>query len=336
MSLGQNIGIDLGTASALLYIKGRGVVLNEPSVVAIDKNTKRVYGVGFSAQEMIGRTPGNIVAVRPLHEGVISDYKATEKMLSFFMHKTIKNSIFKPHVLICVPCGVTEVLEKAVIDAAILAGAKTAELIEEPIAAAIGAGLDIGKPYGNMVIDVGGGTCDIAVISLGGIVVGDSIKTAGNVFDDAIIKSIRKNHKVIIGERTAEILKKNIGGVIERDIPTEAEIKGRCQLTGLPKSVIVTSEEITKALLVPAGCILDSVCSVLERTPPELVGDISTGGITMTGGGSLLYGLDLLLQERIGIPVRVAEDPISCVVIGTGKVLEARDKYPNITAARLS
>ncbi len=336
MSLGQSIGIDLGTASALLYIKSKGIVLNEPSVVAIDKNTKRVTGAGNEANEMIGRTPGNIVAVRPLRDGVISDYRATEKMLSYFMRKAIKNSLFKPHVLICVPCGVTEVLEKAVIDAAILAGAKTAELIEEPIAAAIGAGLDISKPYGNMVIDVGGGTCDIAVISLGGIVVGDSIKTAGDAFDDAIIKSLRKNHKVIIGERTAETLKRSIGGVIEREIPLETEIKGRCQMTGLPKSVLLTSDELTKALLVPAGYILDSVCSVLERTPPELVGDISTGGITMTGGGSLLYGLDVLIQERTGIPVHVAEDAVSCVVIGTGKVLEAREKYPNITGVRLS
>jgi rod shape-determining protein MreB len=336
VGFGQSIGIDLGTASALLYIKGRGVVLNEPSVVAIDKNTKQVHGVGRAAQEMIGRTPGNIVAVRPLRDGVISDYKATEKMLSYFMQRAIKKSVFKPHVLICVPCGITEVLEKAVVDAAILAGAKTAELIEEPIAAAIGAGLDISKPFGNMIIDVGGGTCDIAVISLGGIVVGESIKTAGDAFDDAIIKSIRKNHKVIIGERTAENLKKTIAGVIDRENPLETEVKGRCQMNGLPRSVRITSEELTKALLVPCGYILDSVCSVLERTPPELVGDISTGGITMTGGGSLLYGLDMLISERTGLPVHVAKDAVSCVVKGTGKVLEAREKYPNITGVRLS
>lgn len=323
---GQDIGIDLGTASVLVYIKGKGIVLREPSVVAIDRNTNKILAVGEEARMMLGRTPGNIVAIRPLREGVISDYDVTEKMLRYFIDKAIgRRRIFKPRMVVCVPSGVTEVEKRAVIDAANNAGARSTKLIEEPIAAAIGAGLDIAKASGNMVIDIGGGTTDIAVISLGGIVVSTSIKVAGDKFDEAIVRYMRKKHNIMVGERTAEELKINVGTAFPRDDQLKVEVRGRNLISGLPKTIEVTSDEMLEALSEPVSAIADAVHSVLERTPPELSADISDRGIVMTGGGSLLNGLDKLISKRTGIPVYVAQDAISCVAIGTGKALEHID-----------
>jgi len=322
---GQDIGIDLGTASVLVYVKGKGIVLNEPSVVALDRTTNKVTKVGEEAQRMLGRTPGNIVAIRPLRDGVISDYEITEKMLKHFLKKVCGKRIFKPRVVVCVPSGVTEVEERAVIDAAEQAGASKAKLIEEPIAAAIGAGVDISKPYGTMIVDVGGGTTDVAVISLGGIVVSNSIKVAGDKFDEAIVRYVRKKHNIMIGERTAEILKTQIGCVYPRPEVLSMEIRGRSLLSGLPETVVITSTELMEALAETVGYIVEATHNVLERTPPELVGDISDRGIILTGGGSLIYGLDQLLSKELGINVRIADDPISCVAIGTGKALEHFD-----------
>lgn len=323
---GQDLGIDLGTASVLVYIKGKGIVLNEPSVVAIDRNNNKILAVGEEARLMLGRTPGHIVAVRPLRDGVISDYNVTEKMLRYFIDKAIgKKKIFKPRMVVCVPSGVTEVEKRAVIDAANQAGARTTRLIEEPIAAAIGAGLDISKASGNMIIDIGGGTSDIAVISLGGIVVSSSIKVAGDKFDEAIVRYMRKKHNVMVGERTAEELKIKVGTAYPRDEEVTIEVRGRNLISGLPKTMEVTSQEMLEALTEPVAAIADAVHSVLERTPPELAADVSDRGIVMTGGGSLLYGLDMLISKRTGIPVYIAEDPVSCVAMGTGKALENID-----------
>ena len=322
----QDIGIDLGTASVLVYIKGKGVVLKEPSVVAIDRNNNRILAVGEDARLMLGRTPGNIVAIRPLREGVISDYDVTEKMLRYFIDKAVgRRRIFKPRMVVCVPSGVTEVEKRAVIDAANNAGARSTRLIEEPIAAAIGAGLDIAKASGNMVIDIGGGTTDIAVISLGGIVVSTSIKVAGDKFDEAIVRHMRKKHNIMIGERTAEELKMNVGTAYARDEMVKMEVRGRNLISGLPKTIEVNSEEMLEALSETVSAIADAVHSVLERTPPELSADISDRGIVMTGGGSLLNGLDKLISKRTSIPVYVAQDAISCVALGTGKALEHID-----------
>jgi len=323
--LGQDIGIDLGTASVLVYIKGKGIVLKEPSVVAIDKNTNKLLAVGEEARRMLGRTPGNIVAIRPLRDGVISDYDITEKMLKHFIGKVCGNKafrFFKPRIVVCVPSGVTEVEKRAVREAAMQAGARKTYLIEEPIAAAIGAGIDISKACGSMVIDVGGGTTDIAVISLGGIVVSASIKVAGDKFDEAISRYMRKKHNIMIGERTAEELKINIGTVYPRVQEVSMEIRGRNLISGLPKTITVTSSEIMEALEEPVSSIVEVVHSVLERTPPELASDISDRGIVMTGGGSLIYGFDKLIQENTGINVVIADDAVSCVALGTGKALE--------------
>jgi rod shape-determining protein MreB and related proteins len=320
---GQDIGIDLGTASVLVYIKGKGIVLQEPSVVAIDRNTNKILAVGEEARLMLGRTPGNIVAIRPLREGVISDYEVTEKMLRYFIDKAVgRRRLFKPRMIVCVPSGCTEVEKRAVKDAANNAGARNTQLIEEPIAAAIGAGLDITKASGNMVIDIGGGTSDIAVISLGGIVVSTSIKVAGDKFDEAIVRYMRKKHNVMIGERTAEELKINIGTAFPRDEQVKMDVRGRNLISGLPKTIEISSEEMLEALAEPVSAIADAVHSVLERTPPELSADISDRGIVMTGGGSLLYGLDKLISKRTNIPVYIAEDAVSCVAIGTGKSLD--------------
>lgn len=319
---GYDIGIDLGTASVLIYIKGKGIVLREPSVVAIDKNTGKVLRVGVEAQEMLGRTPGNIVAIRPLREGVISDYETTEKMLKYFLKKVCGKMIFKPRVVVCIPSSITEVEDRAVRDAARNAGARYVDLIEEPMAAAIGAGIDVAKPCGNMVVDIGGGTADIAVISFGDVVESASIKIAGDKFDDAIVKYIRKKYNVLIGDRTAEDIKIKIGCMIPREESVNIDVKGRCLLTGLPKVVTVNSEEALEALHEPGLLIAEAIHSVLERTPPELVGDISVNGIYMTGGGSLIYGFDKLIADKIGIDVRVAEDAVCCVAKGTGAALE--------------
>lgn len=320
--LGEDIGIDLGTASVLVYIKNKGIVLREPSVVAIDRDTNRVLAVGEEARSMLGRTPGNIVAIRPLRDGVISDYDVTEKMLKHFIQKVCGRRIFKPRIIICVPSGVTEVEERAVKEAATQAGARKACLIEEPIAAAIGAGVDISRACGNMVVDIGGGTTDIAVISLGGTVVSSSIKVAGDKFDAAIVRHVRKKHNMMIGERTAEEMKIVIGSAYPRETEIVMDIRGRNLVSGLPKTVEVSSTEMLEALEEPVSDIVDATLSVLEKTPPELVADISDRGILLTGGGGLLYGLDKLLKEKTGIDVKVAPDAISCVAIGTGKALD--------------
>lgn len=322
---GQDIGIDLGTATVIAYIKGKGIVLREPSVVAVNNVTGEVLAVGHEARRMLGRTPGNIVAIRPLREGVISDYTVTEKMLKYFIGKIGGRFLFAPRIMICIPSQVTEVEKKAVIDAASNAGARKVYLIEEPIAAAIGAGIDISKPCGNMIVDIGGGTTDIAVISLGGSVVSSSIKVAGDKFDEYIVKYIKKRHNVMIGERTAEELKQQIGCVFPKIQDMEMDVRGRDLITGLPKTITIYSSEMMEALEEPAMLIIDAVHSVLERTPPELAADISDKGIYMTGGGCLIDGLDRLLQEKTGINVMIAEDAISCVAKGTGKALDNLD-----------
>ena len=322
---GQDIGIDLGTATVIAYVKGKGIVLREPSVVAVDNNTGNVLAVGKEARRMLGRTPGNIVATRPLREGVISNYTVTEKMLKYFINKVCGKFIFAPRIMICIPSQVTEVEKKAVIDAASQAGARKVYLIEEPIAAAIGAGIDISKPCGNMVVDIGGGTTDIAIISLGGSVVSTSLKVAGDKFDEAIVKYIKKKHNIIIGERTAEDLKVNIGCVFPKIQDAEMDVRGRNLSTGLPVTVTIHSSEMLEALMEPALAIIDAVHSVLEKTPPELAADISDKGIYMTGGGCLVDGLDKLLQEKTGINVMIAEDAVSCVALGTGKALDNLD-----------
>ena len=322
---GQDIGIDLGTATVIAYVKGKGIVLREPSVVAVDSNTGEVLAVGKEARRMLGRTPGNIVATRPLREGVISNYTVTEKMLKYFINKVCGRFVFAPRIMICIPSRVTEVEKKAVIDAATQAGARKVYLIEEPIAAAIGAGIDISKPCGNMVVDIGGGTTDIAVISLGGSVTSTSLKVAGDKFDEYIIKYIKKKHNIIIGERTAEDLKVNIGCVYPKMQHVEMDIRGRDLIDGLPKTITIHSSEMLEAMIEPALMIVDAVHSVLEKTPPELAADISDRGIYMTGGGCLVDGLDKLLQEKTGINVMIAQDTVSCVALGTGKALDNLD-----------
>ena len=322
---GQDIGIDLGTATVIAYAKGKGIVLREPSVVAVDNNTGEVLAVGKEARRMLGRTPGNIVATRPLRDGVISNYTVTEKMLKYFINRVCGNFIFAPRIMICIPSQVTEVEKKAVIDAASQAGARKVYLIEEPIAAAIGAGIDISKPCGNMVVDLGGGTTDIAVISLGGSVVSTSIKVAGDKFDEAIVRYIKKKYNTIIGERTAEDLKINIGCVYPKIQDMEMDIRGRDLATGLPKTITVRSSEMLEALIEPAMQVVDAVHSVLEKTPPELAADISDRGVYMTGGGCLIDGLDKLLQEQLGLNVMIAQDAVSCVALGTGKALDNLD-----------
>ena len=327
MGFASEVGIDLGTANVLVYIKGKGIVLNEPSVVAINNDTDEILAVGEEARQMLGRTPANIVAVRPLRDGVISDYDITERMLKYFIRKTCgAGRLFKPKIMVCVPSGVTEVEKRAVKEAATQAGGRDVYLMEEPVAAAIGAGIDISRPDGVMVIDIGGGTTDIAVISLGGIVASTSVKMAGDKFDEAIIKYMRKAHKLYIGERTAEELKLTIGTAYPREETVSKECRGRDLVTGLPKSVDVTSEEMMDALEEPLYAITEAVHNVLERTPPELAADISNSGIIITGGGALLYGIDKRIEERTGIKVIVAEDPKSCVAIGTGKALDELDR----------
>ena len=326
MGFANEVGIDLGTANVLVYIKGKGIVLSEPSVVAINNDTDEILAVGEEARQMLGRTPSNIVAIRPLRDGVVSDYDITERMLKYFIRKTCGNGgFFKPRIMVCVPSGVTEVEKRAVREAAEQAGGKDVFLMEEPVAAAIGAGLDISKPDGIMVIDIGGGTTDIAVISLGGIVASSSVKMAGDKFDEAIVKYMRKAHKLYIGERTAEELKVTIGTAFPREETITRECRGRDLVTGLPKSVDVTSEEIMDALEEPLHEICEAVHNVLERTPPELAADISNSGIVVTGGGALMYGIDRRIEDRTGIKVIIAEDPKSCVAVGTGKALNELD-----------
>ena len=322
MLFSKDIGIDLGTASVLVYVKGKGIVINEPSVVAIDKQTGKMIKVGRAAQQMQGRTPENILAIRPLRDGVISQYEVTLQMIKYFIQKACGGFVFQPRVMICIPSGITEVEERAVIDAATAAGARTAHLIEEPVAAAIGAGIDISAPNGNMIVDIGGGTTDIAIISLGDIVVSDSIKVAGDKFDEAIVRYVRRRYNLLIGERTAEAIKINIGYVFPHNEPQYMEVKGRSLDTGLPAKITMSSLEMLEALADPISSILDAICGVIERTPEELSGDILKNGIVMTGGGSLLRGLDRLIAHVTKCPTRIAKNPIQCVAIGTGRSLD--------------
>ena len=320
----SDIGIDLGTASILVYVKGKGVVLKEPSVVAYDRDTEQIMAIGEEARLMLGRTPGNIVAVRPLRQGVISDYKTTEKMLKYFIQKAVGKSFFgrRPRISVCVPSGVTDVEKRAVEDATYQAGARDVYIIGEPVPAAIGAGIDISRPCGNMIVDIGGGTSDIAVISLDGVVVSSSIKVAGDDFDDAIVRFMRKRHNLLIGERSAEEIKINIGTCYKRPENISMDIRGRNLVTGLPKTVTVSSDETEEALREVTSQIVDAVHSVLERTPPELAADIADRGIVLTGGGALLHGLEDLIEENTGITTMTAEEPLTAVAIGTGKYIE--------------
>lgn len=322
----KEIGIDLGTANTLVYLKGKGIILREPSVVAVNNQTGQVLAVGIEAKQMIGRTPGNITAIRPLKDGVIADFETTQGMLKYFIRKAMGNNPFaKPRVVICVPSGVTEVEKRAVIDSAMSAGAKEAYLIEEPMASAIGAGMPVAEPSGSMVVDIGGGTSEVAVISLGGVVVSRSLRIAGDEFDDSIIHYIKKEYNLMIGERTAEAIKLKIGSAHALEKEETYNVSGRDLVTGLPKEITVTSQEIREALREPINAVVDSIKLTLEKTPPELASDIMERGIMLAGGGALLKGFDKLISDETGIPVFIAEQPIDCVVLGTGKVLEELD-----------
>ncbi|MCD7861916.1 MAG: rod shape-determining protein [Lachnospiraceae bacterium] len=320
----SDIGIDLGTASILVYISGKGVVLKEPSVVAFDRDTNTIRAIGENARLMLGRTPGNIVAVRPLRQGVISDYQVTERMMEHFIRKAIgKRTFRKPRIAVCVPSGVTEVEKKAVEDATYQAGAREVYIIEEPIAAAIGAGIDIARPCGNLIVDIGGGTSDIAVISLGNTVVSTSIKVAGDDFDEALVRYLRKKHNLLVGDRSAEDLKIRIGTCWRSGEEEFMDVRGRDLVTGLPKTISVSSFETEEALRDTVNQIVETIHSVLEKTPPELAADISDRGIVLTGGGAMLRGLEDLIYDRTGINTMTAEDPMTCVAVGTGKYVES-------------
>lgn len=322
-SFSKEIGIDLGTANTLVYIKGKGIVKREPSVVAVDMKNDMVLAVGAEAKNMIGRTPGSIVAVRPLKDGVIADFDITASMLKYFITSTVKSMFFsKPKVVICIPSGVTEVEKRAVEDAAKQAGAGIVDLIEEPMAAAIGAGLPVSEPTGSMVVDIGGGTSEVAVISLGDIVTATSERVAGDKLDEAIISYVKRKYNLLIGERTAEDIKLTIGSAVPYEDEGEMSIKGRNLMDGLPKNITITSEEIREALADPLRCIINAVKTTLENTPPELSADIIDHGITLTGGGALLRGIDTLISENTHMPVYIAERPLDCVVDGTGKCLD--------------
>lgn len=321
--MSTSVGIDLGTANILVYVKGKGIVLREPSVVTVDRDTNSVLAIGEEAREMIGRTPGNIVAIRPLRDGVIADYDMTESMIRHFLEKVVGRSLFfRPHVMICIPTGVTVVEKRAVQEAAEQAGAKKTELIEEPIAAALGAGIDISEAVGSMVVDIGGGTCDVAVISLGGIVCGDSIRIAGNKFDNDISAYIKSKYNLMIGERTSENIKTEIGAAFAGARNLNMDVRGRDVVSGLPKNINISTDEVATALNESVSNIVLCVKKVLEGTPPELAADIMDRGIVLTGGGAMLYGLDQLIQRETDIPTVVADDPLSCVALGTGKALE--------------
>lgn len=322
-SIGRDMAVDLGTANTLVHVKGRGIVLSEPSVVAIEKNSRTVLAVGVEAKRMLGRTPGSIVAIRPMKDGVIADFDVTESMLRYFIQKVHKRRFaVKPRVVVCVPSGVTEVEKRAVFEATIQAGARAAYLIEEPMAAAIGAGLPIQDATGNMIVDIGGGTTEVAVISLGGIVTSQSIRVGGDEFDEAVIAYIKREYNVIIGERTSEEIKMEIGSAYPLEQEEDAEIRGRDLLTGLPKTIILSSEEIRNAIEEPLAAIVQAVKATLEKTPPELSSDIMDKGIVLAGGGSLLRRLDERLKQETGMSIHIAEDPLSCVCLGSGKALD--------------
>lgn len=330
----KDLGIDLGTANTLVYVKGKGIVVNEPSVVAINMETKEVLAVGNDAKEMIGRTPGSIVAIRPMKDGVIADFATTQAMLKYFIGKAYARSFLgpKPRVIVCVPSGVTEVEKRAVIEATIAAGAKDkdAYLIEEPMAASIGAGLPVEEPTGNMIVDIGGGTSEVAVISLGGIVTSTSLRVAGDEMDSCIVNFIKKEFNLAIGDRTAEEIKINIGCAFPKEENEQLAIRGRDLISGLPKTITITSEQILGALHEPIYSIIDTIKQTLEATPPELAADIMESGITLSGGGALLSGLGTLIYQETGMPVNVANEPLSCVVLGTGKVLENVDTLKTV------
>ncbi len=317
----KDIGIDLGTATVLVYVEDRGIVINEPSVVAVDTAEDKIIKVGKAAQDMIGRTPDHIKTIRPLKNGVVAQYEVTLRMLQYFIRKACGDMIFRPRVMISIPGGVSDVEKRAVMDAALEAGARTVRLIEEPLAAAIGSGVRVNEPEGHLIVDIGGGTTDIAVVSLGGIVVSESVRVAGDQFDEAIVEYIRKKYQVHIGDRTAEQIKIRIGAVYEHKNAKLMKVRGRCMKEGLPKEVTISSKEMLEAMMEPISGIIEAICRVVEKTPPELVPDIMNNGIIMTGGGCLLAGLDLLITDVTGIKAHVAKDPISCVVKGTGKSL---------------
>ena len=327
----KDMGIDLGTANTLVYIKGQGIVVREPSVVAIRDDSKEVLAVGEEAKRMIGRTPGNIVAIRPMKDGVIADFDVTQSMLSYFIQKAAaKKGVVSPRIAICVPFGVTEVEKRAIEEAARTAGAKDAFLIEEPMAAAIGAGLRIEEPEGNMVVDIGGGTSEIAIISLGGIVTAKSIRLGGDELDEAIVNYVKKEYSLAIGERTAEDVKIRIGSAYKEGEEMEMEIRGRDLISGLPKTMTISSSEVREALRESVNAIIDGIKSTLEKTPPELASDIMENGIMLTGGGALLKGLDKLVKEETGMPVKIAENPLDCVAIGTGKSVEDAEIFEKV------
>jgi rod shape-determining protein MreB len=328
----KDMGIDLGTANCMVHVKGKGIVLKEPSVVAIQKDTNKVLAVGTEAKQMIGRTPGNIIAIRPMKDGVIADFDITQAMLKHFMNKALRKSstLLRPRVVIGLPSGVTAVEKRAVKEAAIQAGAGEAFLIEEPMAAAIGAGLPVEEPTGNMIADIGGGTTDVAVISLGGIVTSRSIRIGGDEMDEAIIHHIKRTYNLMIGERTAEDIKIQIGTAYPLAKTETYDVRGRDLVTGLPKTLNITSDEVYKALSEPVSAILDAIKITLEKTPPELASDIMDRGIVMAGGGALLRGLDRLVSEETGMPVHIAEEPMSCVALGTGKALEDLDLWKRV------
>ncbi|MGE5508470.1 MAG: rod shape-determining protein [Chitinophagales bacterium] len=325
--LARDMGIDLGTANTLVYVKGKGIVLQEPSVVAIDRDSGEVLKVGAEAKRMVGRTPGNIQAIRPMKDGVIADFDTTEKMLRYFIHKVQRGrGLFRPRVIVGVPSGVTEVEKRAVQDATLQAGAREAYLIEEPMAAAIGAGLPVQEPTGSMIVDIGGGTTEVAVISLGGIVSPRSIRIAGDEMDEAIVNHVRRSFNLMVGDRTAEDIKKEIGSAYPADDDDYAiEVRGRDLVTGLPKTVQITRREVREALTDPVNQIIDAVKQTLERTPPELAADIMDKGIVLAGGGALLRGLDRRIQEETGMPVHIADDPLTCVARGTGEACDHFD-----------
>ncbi len=330
---GKDMGIDLGTANTLVFVKGRGIVVNEPSVVAIKERTNQILAVGDEAKQMIGRVPGNIVAIRPLRDGVIADFNTTEAMIRYFIGKAQKQSFFsiKPRVIVCVPSGVTTVERRAVEEATIKAGAKQALIMEEPMAAAIGSNLHVEEPNGNMVVDIGGGTTDVAVISLGGIVSSKSLRIAGDEFDEYIVSYIKKEYNLMIGERTSEQIKMTIGAALESEIDAKTmEIRGRDLVTGLPKILSISSGEITNAIKEPVTAIVEAIKATLEKTPPELAADIMESGIVLTGGGALLSGLDVLISLETGMPVRVADEPLDCVARGTGLALENIEKWSGL------
>lgn len=331
---GKDMGIDLGTANTLVFLKGKGIVVNEPSVVAIKQRTNQILAVGDEAKQMIGRTPGNIVAIRPLKDGVIADFSTTEAMIRYFIGKAYKQSLFspKPRVVICVPSGVTSVEKRAVEEATLKAGAKQALIMEEPMAAAIGSHLRVEEPTGNMVVDIGGGTTDVAVISLGGIVASKSLRIAGDEFDEYIVSYIKKEYNLMIGERTAEQIKMTIGAAYPTGEGSTMEIRGRDLVTGLPKILTITSKEVTEAIKEPVNAIVDAIKFTLEKTPPELSADIMESGIMLTGGGALLTGLDTLISLETGMPVKIAEDPLDCVARGTGLALENIEKWAGLFA----